>query len=287
VARIDTRYLRGEGRQTGYVAQHLDGDGRVLAEDVLYAYAAEGGCGGHAPPKKDCHCDDDMNEPKPVPFKAMLRDTAPGACLRIAKRGETVWECKGAERPPQLGGVKAVLTKTGDLTLTWKTEAATKESVEVWVRWTADEGQTWHALTVGLRGGSATIPAEQLPTGSVRFELLAHDGFYTVRATTEPVLLPPRAPAVTILYPADGAAVFGDRLIHLWGAATSHTGAAIGSDAYEWSIDDKPVGRGHDLWVDNPGAGRHTLRLLVREGALQGVAAQGFEVIASGGPQIG
>ncbi len=287
VARIDTRYLRGEGRQTGHVAQHLDADGHVLAEDVLYAYAADGGCNGHAPPKKSCHCDDDTNEPRPAPFKAMLRDTAPGACLRILKRGEVVWERKGAERPPQLGGVKATLAKTGDLTLTWKTEAATKESVEVWVRWTADDGQTWHALTLGLRGGSATIPAEQLPAGSVRFELLAHDGFHTVRATTDAVLLPPRAPALTILYPAGGARVFGDRLIHLWGAATSHAGAAIASADHEWFIDDKPVGRGPDLWVENPGAGRHTLRLVVREGSMAGEAAQGFEVIAGDEPQIG
>ena len=57
VARIDTRYLRGDGRQTGYVAQLLDADGRMLAEDVLYAYASDGGCGGHRPPA-DCHCDD-------------------------------------------------------------------------------------------------------------------------------------------------------------------------------------------------------------------------------------
>lgn len=83
VARIDTRYLRGDGRQTSYVAQHLDGDGRVLAEDVLYTCASDCGCGGRQPPKTDCHCDD-ASEPKPLPFKAMLRDTAPGSCLRIA-----------------------------------------------------------------------------------------------------------------------------------------------------------------------------------------------------------
>jgi hypothetical protein len=287
VARIDTRYLRGDGRQTGYVAQHLDASGRVLAEDVLYAYGSEGGCGGHPPPKKDCHCDDDDSDPKPAPFKAMLRDTAPGACLRIVMRDEVLWERKGSDKPPQLGGVKAALAKTGDLTLSWKADAASKEPVEVWVRWSNDDGKTWHALTVGLRGGSATIPAEQLPSGSVRFELLAHDGFHTARATTEAVVLAPRPPAVTVLYPADGARVFADRLMHLWGTATSHAGAPIASEAHEWFIDDKPVGRGHDLWVDNPGAGRHTLRLVVREGALEGGVAQGFEVLGGEAPQIG
>ena len=259
----------------------------MLAEDVLYGYASDGACGGHAPPKKDCHCDGDASEPKPLPFKAMLRDTAPGACLRIVKRGEVLWERKGADKPPQLGGVKAALAKTGDLTLSWKADTAAKESGEVWVRWSNDDGKTWHALTVGLRGGSATIPAEQLPSGSVRFELLSHDGFHTARATTEPVALPPRAPAVTVLYPADGTRVFGDRLMHLWGTATSHAGAAIASDAHEWFIDDKAVGRGHDLWVDTPAAGRHTLRLVVHEGALEGVASQGFTVLGGESAPIG
>jgi hypothetical protein len=43
VARIETRYLRGNGRQTSYIAQHLDANGHVIAQDNLYGYVSEGG----------------------------------------------------------------------------------------------------------------------------------------------------------------------------------------------------------------------------------------------------
>ena len=73
--------------------------------------------------------------------------------------------------------------------------------------------------------------------------------------------------------------MYADRLIHLWGNATSTSGRTIEDGAYEWSIDGKPAGRGSDLWVENPGKGRHELRLTVRDGELEGTAELAFEVI--------
>jgi hypothetical protein len=280
VARIETRYLRGAGRQTGYIAQHLDAEGQVLAQDVLYAYGDEGCCGGGGE-GKDCHCRDE--EPRTVQFKAFLKDTAPGSVLRIVKQGKVVWEQKGSARPPRLDAVYARLAKNGDLELSWKIGPAAKDA-EVWVRWSGDEGTTWHALTVGLRGGSATIPAGQLPSGLVRFELLAHDGFHTVRATTNDVELPARPPSVAILYPPANGRVYGDRQIHLWGTAASHDGRTIDGGAAEWYVDGKVVGQGLDLWVDNPGAGRHEVALVVREGDRQGRVAIDIEVLGSDTP---
>lgn len=281
VARLETRYLRGNGRRTGYVAQHLDAEGRVLAEDVLYGYVQEGGCGcgGHGGDKDDAANPCGGDAAQPVPFKAMLRDSAPGAALRILKCGEVVWERQRPERACKLGGVRAAVGKNGEVELSWKLDGAARqkgEDVQVWARWSSDEGKTWHALSVGLRGGHATLPAEALPGGTaLRIELLANDGFDTQRAVSEPLTLPPRAPAVTILHPAAGTPVYGDRQIHLWGSASS------AGDHAEWFIDGRSVGRGLDLWVDNPGAGRHELRLVVRDGMLQGEAALAFEVLAT------
>jgi hypothetical protein len=177
-----------------------------------------------------------------------------------------------------LSGVKATLSESGDLKLAWRLDAASAKTAEVWVRWTADKGETWHALTIGLRGGSAIVPAEQLPSGEVTFELLAHDGFHTTRASSEPLALPHRPPAVAILYPRPSGTVYDDRLIHLWGTASSHRGVPISADAAQWFIDDKPAGTGFDLWVDNPGPGPHALRLRVREGAMEGEAELSFSV---------
>ena len=289
VARIDTRYLRGEGRRTPYRAQLIDADGAVLAEDVVYAYRIDGGkgggcgCGGGCGGSCGGSCDDD--EPQPLLVKAMLADRAPGSALRIVKRGETVWEREGAAKPPAISGARAALDTNGDLQLSWQIGAAAEREVEVWVRWTADDGKTWHALTVGLHGDNAIIAADQLPAGDVCFELLAHDGFYTVRAATDAVALPAKPPVVTILYPAAGARVYGDRLIHLWGTASSAAGATIDAQSAAWFIDGEPVGYGLDLWVDNPGAGRHCVRLQVAEGKFVGEATSEIEVLGDPEPQ--
>lgn len=282
VARIDTRYLRGNGRQTGYILQHLDAEGQVLAQDVLYAYSDSGCCRGPGDSiGRGCN---DTTEPRPLIFKAWLRDNAPGALLRIVKGGEVVWERTGGPRPPKLGAVRAKLAKNGDLELSWKFDPETKDLQDVWVRWTDDDGKTWRALTIGLRGTSATIPADQLPSGQVRFEILAHDGFYTVRGKSEIVELPERPPSVAILYPSTGHRVYADRQIHLWGSAASFAGRSISADNAEWYIDGKSVGTGFDLWVNNPGEGRHEVKLVVREDGLEGSASSTFEVIGAKEP---
>lgn len=280
LARLETRYLRGDGRQTGLLAQHLDADGRVLAEDVLYAYGGDGGCGGHRPPPGagkddgDCHCHDDEDS-GPVIFKAMLRDTAPGASLRIVRRkaAEVLWERKAPARPLRIGQARAALARDGGLVLGWKLEGGAKgesrdarDDVDVWVRWSDDEGKTWHALTVGLRGGEAILPTDPLPGGSMRFELLANDGFHTTRAVTEPLQLPRRGPVATLFHPVDGTQLNGDSRIHLWATAASADGRPLAADAARWFIDDRPVGQGLDLWVDSPAGGPHTIRLEVDDG---------------------
>jgi hypothetical protein len=284
VARIDTRYLRANGRQTGYIAQHLDAAGRILAQDTVYGYHSEGGgCGCH-----DCGGDGHGHGgefPQPILFKAMLRDTAPGALLRIVKDNKVVWERRGAAQPPVIREAQARLGEDQQLELSWRIDHDGQHEdphaqVEVWVRWSGDEGRTWHALTVGLHGNAASVDVSQLPAGPVRFELLANDGFHTARATTEPVVLQEKAPSVAILYPADGQQVYPDRLVHLAGSAARHSGAAIDPASARWFIDDQPVGNGLDLWVENPGAGRHTVRLEVGADGLTGSASSVIEVLA-------
>ncbi|MGE0815286.1 MAG: hypothetical protein AB7O28_02720 [Vicinamibacterales bacterium] len=292
VARFETRYLRGRGRQTGYVVQHLDADGRLIAADPLFAYESEGCASADAGRDgRGCGCQSTEGDPY-VPVKAMLPDLAPGASLRIVKHGEVVWERRGADKPPAIGEVRAALGPDGSLELSWTRHGAPKggpkgaskgeppAELDVWVRWSNDGGATWHALTVGHRASSLTVPAAQLPTGRVVFEILAHDGFHTVRATSPAIEVAPRPPSVSIFHPASGGRVPGDRLMHLWGTAASHAGHPIAPEAAEWSVDGTVVGTGVDLWVATPPPGRHEVRLRVTEGALAGEAAAVFEVVA-------
>lgn len=274
VARIETRYLRGRGWQTGYVAQLLDGDGRILAQDNVYSYPSEGGKSGRG---GDCGCSE-PGEKQPILFKAMLKDVAPGASLRIVKRGETVWERRGSEQPPSLTRASAALDQEGRLKLDWKV-AGSYDQIEVWARWSNDDGRTWHALTVGQKGTSVTIDPEQLPSGEVTFQLLANDGFHTVTATTGTVRLPSKPPAVAILYPRPSSPVYAERELHLFGTATSFTGSRIDEEQAAWYIDDELVGNGYDVWVPNPGKGRHEVRLQVTDEDEAGSASTVIDVL--------
>jgi hypothetical protein len=268
--------------QTGYLAELLDAEGRVISQDVLYAYPFEGAM---TKSEGDCGCSG-TEPPQPLRFKAMLNDVAPGTSLRIVKRGKVLWERRAPQRVPALKSVSASLDKKGNLELRWNPDAESKD-VEVWARWSDDDGRTWHALTIARKGEPLKVASDQLPSGKVRFQILVHDGFHTVSAVTEVLNIPAKPSSLAILYPGPSARVYADRQMHLAGVASTHTGAAIPAERAAWYIDDKAVATGFDAWVDNPGAGRHKLRLEVREGDLVATAATDFNVIPEEAQDIG
>ena len=101
----------------------------------------------------------------------------------------------------------------------------------------------------------------------MRSQILAHDGFSTASSTTEAIELPAKAPAVTILYPTTDDVVYAERHLHLWGAATSFSGAQIPDESFTRLIDGHEVGHGRDLWVESPEPGSHEVRLAVSDEA--------------------
>jgi predicted small integral membrane protein len=212
-------------------------------------------------------------------FKAMLDDVATGTSLRITIGGETVWETTRPETAPKASRARASLTKDDNVRISWSASCH-GESESAWVRWSDDGGETWHALTVGLTGKAFEFPLDQSPTGSVVFQVLVHDGFTTVEATAAPLEIPDQPPAVTILYPGDIDLVYNERQIHLWGAANTRARNSFDADSLVWYIDDAEVGRGADIWVDNPGVGQHRLELRVDgSDAGTGMAQTTFEVL--------
>ena len=275
VARLQTRYLRGRGRQTRYVAQLLDENGKVLSEDTVYAYPSEG-C--RSEPSDDCSCAG--KDPQPILFKTMLNDVAPGASLRILKGNNVVWERARPDTPPRLEKVAAAaaLDEKGQLKIQWTLDDRTKEQGEVWIRWSNDDGRTWNALTVGQKGSSVVVDADHLPSGDVRFQLMVHDGFQTVTTTTDVVSLPPRPPVVAILYPRSSDQVYAEKQLHLFGTATSAGGGRVADDQATWYVDGKEIAKGFDVWVPSPGPGAHDVRLDVTAGDLTGSAAERIDV---------
>jgi hypothetical protein len=277
VARLETRYLVGEGTPSDLRAQLVDDDGRVLAEDTVYRYPLRGGCGGRGEPG----CDDCGDEG--YVLKAMLDDVAPGRSLRILRGEETVWERSRPRARPKLGSVRANLDDDGNVRISWAATRSGEAAGDSWVRWSGDGGKSWNALTIVPEGDSVEVAASLLPPGSVRFQVLAHDGFSTAAATSPAITIPESPPTVSILYPRETDRVYDERYLHLWGTASAPSREEVPSDAFVWHLDGKEVGTGADIWVDNPGLGRYELRLEVRTRAATGVATSTFEVTEAEG----
>ena len=263
VAHFETVYFVGNGQQTGYVAQLVDDTNKVIAQDYLYRYEDLGCGGGDTDGTHDC-CEE-CKQKKSFAFKAMLKAEAPGAYLQIVKDGEVVWQRRRPSKPLELTSVSAELDKENNLKLSWKFTKDAEAKEDVWIRWSNNDGETWKPLTVGLRGTSAILNLNHLPSGDLKFQVLAHDGFATASKITNAVKLPPRPFAVSILYPTERDRVYAETFIHLWGTATRLEGEAFADNQFVWYIDGKEVGKGGDIWVENPGVGQHEVRLEVHD----------------------
>lgn len=276
VARLETRYLVGDGVDSGYRAQLVGEDGRVVTEDVVYRYPNRGGCGGGVPDRSPCG--GDRGDEREFVFKAMLDDRAPGQSLRIHRGKEVVWTRSGPESPPTIGDVRATVDEGGAVRVTWSVRRHGNDAQDSWIRWSDDDGKTWHALTVVASGDFVEVPPDQLPSGSVRFQILAHDGFFTALAASAAIEIPEAPPIVTVLYPRVGDRVYAERQLHLWAAAASRGRESIADDSFSWFIDGEDVGHGADIWVNTPKPGRHEVRVEVAGRAGTGHATSTVEV---------
>ena len=78
------------------------------------------------------------------------------------KSDEVLWQRDRPAKRTKLKGIKARI-RADNLALTWKCDATDSERFDDWVRWSADSGKTWNALSVGLSGESAELPISHLP----------------------------------------------------------------------------------------------------------------------------
>jgi hypothetical protein len=276
VARLETRYLLGSGRMTSYQAQLLD-QGVIIATDALFAFESEG-CNGKSAGCGDC---DDCAKPTAIFFRAMLEDVTLGDCLRIVDAtGKVVWQRQRPEEPSQLLKVRSIVDKRSQaIKLTWQHKLSKGLNSDVWLRWSNDEGKHWHALSVGLKESSVLLDPENLPSGEVVFQVMAHDGFTTTIEQTTSISVAPKPPQVTILYPTESSKNYAERQLHLWGVASLFEGMEIADEAYKWYLNDELVAKGQDVWIDNPGQGNYELRLSVVHQGLTGSAIENIEIV--------
>jgi hypothetical protein len=274
VARLETRSYVPEGTATELIAELLGEDGEVLASATIYRL--------HQDPygSSGC-CDDGPADEPPHLFQALIPDVAAGTALRIREEEETIWY---REAPPQQLEISDISVEFNEfsegkeetessneaaaedvpITISWSEETATEADFE------ADEDEdieieqeTWNALTVGVEEDFETVDISDIPAEEVIFQVLVHDGFYTTSEVSEPTTIPSRPPVVTVMHPLSESTLDSESPVRLWCIAEEATGETIPEENIRWFIGEKEVGQGTDVWIDNPGSGTYTTRVIV------------------------
>lgn len=284
VMRVEAEPVIRGGKRTNLSAQLLGPDGRVITESAVLALRAHA-CGA-------CGCKDEEGNSYPTTFQVLLADTEDGAALRIVEGEKTLWDRPAAKSRPRITGFSAKVrrrrrssrsrTTEGLLVeVSWQVRCAPDTEPEAVIQWSADRGKTWYALGSLLRGESATLDAGALPTGRVDLRLLVSDGFHTVSAKPISVEIPAQPPAVSIMSPRPGGTVIAGETMRLWGALTIPGREDIEQSDFKatWSIDDKQVAEGIDVFVTVPRTGKHRARLALVVGRQRVTAEVNFQSV--------
>jgi hypothetical protein len=242
-----------------------------------------GGCG--------CGCDDSATSTADTRFifQALLTDAEAGSALRIIDRSaenderKEVWVRQASASRPRVTSF-AVKIGRGAGVATWEARAARDSDLEFSLQFSKDRGRSWNGLTVGVTSNTHRFSLAGLPTGSLIFRLLAHDGFYTASAVSRAVVVPPRPPLVSILHPQEDRDVVAGTSLRLWGAVTTHDGTRVDDDACRWRLDGRDVAQGADAFIEAPPPGEHRCQLIVRGRDGRAEASVVFRTIDPMGP---
>jgi hypothetical protein len=116
-----------------------------------------------------------------------------------------------------------------------------------------------------LDASEVRIPIEGIPLqGECHAVVLATDGLRSATASSEPFVLPAKAPLVVITRPREGD-VFSEREgISLLGHAIMPDGRTVSEERLRWSLDGEAVSRGRRVgWLRGVPAGVHEVELCV------------------------
>jgi len=256
VARLDAcRYLP-YAEVTEYFAELIDQNDGLLASAPLQRLPSYGHC--------ECPCSGktETNLP-PYYFQAFLTNVASGTTLRIRRDNDEMWVRHAPTMPPIIQQFSARVSKADLLSIRWNVKSNTEQDLEAWLQWSANKGNSWHGLSVGLVDKRAEVDISMLPSGLILLRLLVHDGFYTAISKSVSIKVQPHLPSAAILTPRDGTTILVGRRFRLWGVATDTSGASVDPESVRWLIDGKELARGLDAFVTAPSEGQHRCTLIV------------------------
>jgi hypothetical protein len=242
------------GKKTDLVVELVDEQGARTAASPVFRLESYGGCG--------CgdHPDDEIGS---WIFQAFVPDVATGSALRLLRGGETLWERRAPERPPEVERFDARITESA-LEVGWQL-GKDDDDCEVWLRRTDEKSGAAQVLYIARGSTEATLDLGLLPPGRNTLELVAHDGFHVT--TSEPATLdiPTRPPTVAVLHPLDRQTLQAGHVVRLHGLATSGDGEPVAPDRCHWLLDGEEVGAGLDVWLTAPAPGEHQLTLVAED----------------------
>lgn len=255
ISRSMTRSHIVGGTLTDLFVELLDADENVISAAPVYKINLE------VPGQADlctvgvCSC----------MIQALLPNVGRGSVLRIRRGPEVLWHRRAPATPVSVREVRASIDNNGQLNIGWV--AQTSETIEprASIRWSNNQGATWHGLTVGLKGQSAILDVSTLPGGETLFEVMVHDGFDTASAVAESVFIPHKPPLAAILAPGDGVKILAGSTLRLWGAGTALGSGKLRDDACQWLLDGQMIATGQDIFIAAPSVGEHRITLRVAD----------------------
>ena len=155
----------------------------------------------------------------------------------------------------RVSAFSAKVQRDGSITANWTTAG---EATGFWLRYSTD-GETWHVASTGTGERTAKVPAGVLPSGKLRLQVVAHDGFYSSSSKSVALAIPARAADIAILHPRDGYTYVEGQSLRLWGSAAGGDARPVAPERCYWRLDGKDVGRGLDVFIAAPAAGTHEL----------------------------
>ena len=200
-------------------------------------------------------------------FAAFLpKPDVPIAAVVVSDAAGEVGRREASPRPPEveiIAPVSGELLDTEEVTLAWNAGDPDGDPIVFDILYSADNGETWKALTVAYPNQSLTVPRSALAaTNAGRLRVVASDGVHTAMAESEVFAVADNPPFLEILQPADGTFYSGDQLLPLEAVGFDPDVGALDGSQIVWSSDingDIAVGSRPELLASELSPGQHTL----------------------------
>lgn len=226
---------------------------------------------GEVRDSRRCHLHTGNNDPDGVfvDFHELVPWSDDIAGFAVVRDGRVLATVKNDGRPPrvELRELRRVSRGADLAQLHWSVDAGEAPHAAL-VRYTNDDGRTYHALAAGLSVAEHVVNLALLPGGErCRLEVTVASGLHSVTVQTPPfkVALKPRT--ARIVSPRDGQQFARGAPVVLLGAGHSPDGGVCAPDEVAWHSNIEGfLGSGHHLICDELRPGLHHITASLPDG---------------------